>query len=208
MYGIENYLEFLTVGIILNLTPGLDTVYVMTKSISQGTKAGLYSTFGICTGALIQISLISFGLSELFKTYPIVLTVIQIAGAIYLTYLGIIHLLKKHTLLDNNTLQQKPIKYVNIYKQGMMVNLLNPKVSLFLLAFLPQFINPIYAGYSTPYLILGLSFLTTGTLACLVYSYSSALMTGILRKSPKMLNHINHIIGLLFIFLGIKILLF
>lgn len=134
MYGIINYEVFLLTGILLNLIPGADTMYIVGRSISQGRKAGVYSVFGIISGSLIHTLLVAFGLSIILTKSIMVFNIIKIAGVIYLVYLGIRMLLDK-TNASFSASESNKQNIRKIYVQGMLTSLTNPKVSMFFIAF-------------------------------------------------------------------------
>ena len=149
MFGIENYLGFTKAAILLNITPGSDTMYIITRSVSQGQKAGFYSVLGITSGALIHTLLAALGLSVLLANSPIAFMIVKYIGASYLCYLGFKMLTSKQAPLITNNVQDhkniatmKPFNYWQIYKLGVLTNTFNPKVALFFVAFFPQFIEP------------------------------------------------------------------
>lgn len=205
MYGIENYLGFLLSGIILNITPGSDTIYILTRSISQGRRAGIYSVLGITTGGLVHTFLAAFGLSIILAKSIIAFNIIKYAGAIYLVYLGIKMLTVKNIPLDNNSINIKKNDLFKIYRQGLLTNLLNPKVALFFLSLLPQFINPHHSEGSLPFLILGFTFMTTGTLWCFLLVYLASFISKTLRNNDKIGRIMQKLNGLIFIIMGVKI---
>jgi RhtB (resistance to homoserine/threonine) family protein len=205
MFGIENYIGFLIAGIILNLTPGSDTMYILTRSIAQGKKAGYYSVYGIVTGGLIHTMFASFGLSIILAKSALAFSIVKYCGVTYLIYLGIKMVKDKSNSFESNkNIERLDLK--KIYKQGVLTNVLNPKVALFFLAFLPQFINVDYAQGAIPFLLLGLTFMTTGTIWCLFLAYSSSLITETLRKNDKIAKTMQKLSGLIFIGLGLKLL--
>lgn len=206
MLGIDNYLGFIIAGVILNLTPGADTMYILTRSISQGKRAGIYSVYGIGTGVLIHTILASFGLSIILAKSATAFLIVKYMGVAYLIYLGIRMILTKSNTFDNDKQKLEKLDLVKIYRQGVITNVLNPKVALFFLAFMPQFINPQYAKGALPFLTLGLTFLTTGTVWCLFVSYSSSFITETLRRNDKIGKYMQKISGLIFIGLGLKLL--
>lgn len=205
--GIENYWGFLAAGIILNLTPGTDTMYILTRSIAQGTSAGIYSALGIMTGCLIHTLLASFGFSILLAKSPVTFIFVRYFGAAYLTYLGIKMITTKSKLFENSANGMENISLRKIYSQGVLTNVLNPKVALFFISFIPQFINPKYTDGPMPFLILGLTFVFTGTIWCLFLAYFSSLITRTLRNSDKTANLMQKVSGVVFIGLGIKIIM-
>ncbi|MFC0876163.1 LysE family translocator [Saccharicrinis sp. FJH2] len=206
MFGIENYLGFIAAGIILNLTPGTDTMYILTRSISQGRKAGIYSVLGITTGGLIHTVFASLGLSIILAESATAFAVVKYIGVTYLVYLGIKMILDKKNSFDNDNQKIEQLNLKKIYRQGVITNVLNPKVALFFLALLPQFINPDYASGTLPFMILGVTFMTTGTLWCLFLAFTASLITKTLRENDKTGMVMQKISGLIFIGLGIKLL--
>lgn len=213
MFGIENYLGFILAAILLNLTPGTDSVYIITRSISQGQKAGLYSVLGITSGSLIHTLLASLGLSVLLTSSPMAFMIVKYIGAVYLCYLGLKMLLSKPSNAIANSLSKDKVtgnryKIDNwqIYKQGVLTNLFNPKVALFFIAFFPQFIDANYAYGMVSFLILGLTFASTGLIWCSCLALLAARFSKKLRENPSVETILNKISGIVFVGLGIKLL--
>src|SRR4051812_46970427 len=185
MDEIINFQVFLVTAILLNLTPGTDTLYIISRSISQGRMAGVYSALGISAGIIVHTLLAAFGLSVVLMQSAFLFNVIKIIGAIYLAYLGMNMLLAKKTVSEQTSLPKQSNK--KIFLQGMMTNVTNPKVALFFLAFLPQFIHT-DAGVAVspiPFIILGLTFTLTGGIWCLITAYFSSMATSKLRGNAK-----------------------
>ncbi|MFB5253665.1 LysE family translocator [Bacillus mycoides] len=203
MYGIINYEVFLLTGILLNLIPGADTMYIVGRSISQGRKAGVYSVFGIITGSLVHTLLVAFGLSIILTKSIVLFNTIKVIGVIYLVYLGIKMILDKTNVAFRASSNKLNIR--KIYLQGLLTSLTNPKVSLFFIAFLPQFIDTKASG-PMPFIILGLTFTVTGLLWCLFVAYFSSYVTKKLRGNQKVGMILNKITGLIFIGMGLKLL--
>lgn len=204
MYGINHFEVFLLTGILLNLIPGADTMYIVGRSISQGRKAGVCSVLGIITGSLIHTLFVAFGLSIILIKSVFLFNAIKILGVMYLVYLGIRMLLDK----SNTAFQATKVDKLNIrkvYVQGILTSITNPKVSLFFLSFLPQFIYTNASG-PIPFLILGLTFTFTGLLWCLFVAYFSSYFTKKLRENRKIGVVLNKITGIIFIGMGIKLL--
>ncbi|WHY93130.1 LysE family translocator [Neobacillus cucumis] len=204
MYGITHYEVFLLTGILLNLIPGADTMYIVGRSMSQGRKAGVYSVLGIITGSLTHTLFVAFGLSMILVKSVFLFNIIKIIGVIYLVYLGIRMLLDKSNATFQATAPDK-LNIRKLYVQGLLTSLTNPKVSLFFIAFLPQFIDTKASG-PIPFLILGLTFTTTGLLWCLFVAYFSSYVTKKLRGNQKVGMVLNKITGMIFIGMGIKLL--
>ena len=205
MFGIINFEAFLIAGILLNLTPGSDTMYILGRSISQGKKAGLFSALGISSGALIHTIFAALGLSMILTQSATAFNIVKYLGAIYLIYLGI----KAITSIENRGFELKDdIKLISnrrIYLSGILTNVLNPKVALFFLAFLPQFIDPNYANSTISFIILGLAFVTTGTIWCLILALFSAKLTSRIKENYKLKGWLDKFTGVVFIFLGIRL---
>ena len=213
MFGIENYLGFILTGILLNITPGSDTMYIITRSVSQGKKAGLYSVLGIVSGILVHTVLAALGLSIILANSPLAFTIVKYIGASYLCYLGFKMLTSKSesVIADGlpNTeklVQAKTLNYKQIYKQGVLTNTFNPKVALFFIAFFPQFIDPSYAHSTVSFLILGLIFALTGLIWCLCLALLASRFSEKLRENPAIESMLNKFSGVVFIGLGIKLL--
>ncbi|MED1610232.1 LysE family translocator [Bacillus paranthracis] len=203
MYGIINYEVFLLTGILLNLIPGADTMYIVGRSISQGRKAGVYSVFGIITGSLVHTLLVAFGLSIILTKSIVLFNTIKVIGVIYLVYLGIKMILDKTNVAFEASSNKLNIR--KIYLQGLLTSLTNPKVSLFFIAFLPQFIDTKASG-PIPFIILGITFTVTGLLWCLFVAYFSSYVTKKLRGNQKVGMILNKVTGLIFIGMGLKLL--
>ncbi len=213
MFGIENYLGFILTGILLNITPGSDTMYIITRSVSQGKKAGLYSVLGIVSGILVHTVLAALGLSIILANSPLAFTIVKYIGASYLCYLGFKMLINRSesVIADNlpNTeklTQAKTLNYKQIYRQGVLTNTFNPKVALFFIAFFPQFIDPSYAHSTLSFLILGLIFALTGLIWCLCLALLASRFSEKLRENPAIESMLNKFSGVVFIGLGIKLL--
>jgi RhtB (resistance to homoserine/threonine) family protein len=205
MFGIENYLVFVISGIILNITPGNDTIYILARSISQGKKAGVISVLGISTGGLAHTIIASLGLSVILSKSIIVFEIIKYIGVVYLVYIGFKTIISKSNLFNNQNDIENSINYLQVYKQGFFTNLFNPKVALFFLSFLPQFINPNVNSTPIPFLILGGTFLTTGTIWCLFLAYASSFLSKLLRSNNKFNTVLQKTCGMIFIGLGLKL---
>lgn len=143
MLETQNLALFLVSCVLLNLTPGQDTLFIVGRSAAQGSRAGLISAFGIMTGVLVHTTLAAFGLSAVLAASALAFSMIKFAGAGYLICLGVGFLRQGRSLTDSATpTENSAIRLWVCYRQGILTNLLNPKVSLFFLSFLPQFVNP------------------------------------------------------------------
>jgi threonine/homoserine/homoserine lactone efflux protein len=204
MFGIEHYWVFLLSGLLLNITPGSDTLFIIGRTVSQGKTAGLLSVFGIITGAFAHTLLAALGLSAVLMHSAMAFNLVKWIGAGYLIYLGIKSILTKQEIGKEVGPDSEGTKR-NIYFQGLLTNLFNPKVALFYLAFLPQFVSADHSYGVLPFLLLGLTFITTGTLWCCLLVVIAGWMTRSVRKGSlgKVLNKVT---GVIFVSLGLKLL--
>lgn len=205
MFGIINFETFLIAGIILNLTPGADTMYILGRSIAQGKRAGVLSALGISTGSVFHIIFATLGLSIILAQSALAFEIVKYLGAAYLIFLGVKAVLKKADGKLELSQGGQTTDYGKIFLSGVLTNLLNPKVALFFLAFLPQFIDPGYAENALPFLILGMTFLITGTVWCLILALFASKLSNRIRKNPGIKKWLDKITGGIFIALGIKL---
>lgn len=205
MFGIINFEAFLIAGLILNLTPGADTMYILGRSIAQGKKAGILSALGISTGAIFHIIFATLGLSIILVKSATVFEIVKYFGAAYLMFLGLKTIFKKADGKFELSNESEGVSYRKIYLSGVLTNILNPKVALFFLAFLPQFIDPNYVQSSLPFLILGVTFLLTGTIWCLILALFASKLSDRIRKNYKIKMWLDKITGGIFVVLGIKL---
>ncbi len=205
MFGIENYPGFIIAAIILALTPGTDTMYILTRSAAQGKNAGLVSVAGIISGCVVHVLCAAFGLSMILSTSAVIFTMVKWAGALYLVYLGIKMFKEKNQVLHDSLNEHEPKALMKIYKQGIVTNILNPKVGLFFISFLPQFINQDHASGPLPFLYLGATFLVIGTIWTVFLAVAASYMTNTLRNNQRAENLLYKLSGIIFIGFGLKI---
>ena len=208
MTGIIHFETFLLTGILLNITPGNDTVFILSKSIGQGKKAGIVSALGIGTGSFIHTVLAALGLSLIIAKSMLLFNIIKYTGAAYIIYIGLKMLLDKNQLNTDFTHTNEKINYRTIYRDAIITNVLNPKVALFFIAFLPQFIEPGFSKTVWPFLLLGITFITTGTIWCLILAIFAAAIFRKLQQRKTVSDYIHKICGIALIALGIKVAFF
>ncbi|WP_349351641.1 LysE family translocator [Flagellimonas sp. MMG031] len=205
MFGIINFEAFLIAGLIMNLTPGADTMYILGRSIAQGKKAGILSVLGISTGAIFHIIFATLGLSIILAKSATAFVIVKYLGAVYLIFLGLKTIFKKPDGKFELSTESEIVNYRKIYLSGVLTNILNPKVAIFFLAFLPQFIDPNYVQSSLPFLILGITFLLTGTIWCFILALFASKLSDRIRKNYKIKMWLDKITGGIFVALGIKL---
>ena len=202
MPDTHSLLLFLAAGIALNLTPGPDMLYVAARSASEGRGAGAVSALGIAAGTLVHIALVALGLAALLAAVPVAYLVVRLGGAVYLIVLGIRALLARSAAPGASP---PPAPLGVIFRQGVVTNVLNPKVALFFLAFLPQFIDPARGRPALQIVALGLLFNTTGTLVNLAVAAGASGAAARLRRESRTGTMLQRITGGLFVALGLRL---
>ena len=204
MFGIHNFGLFLIAGVLLNLTPGPDTLYILGRSLAQGREAGVASAFGISFGTIFHTCAAALGLSAILATSAFAFVAIKLLGGAYLAFLGIKMILdrRRELTLPSNFRRRTTVA---AFRQGVLTNVLNPKVALFFLAFLPQFIDPASNMKVAAFIVLGLTFVTTGTIWCLVLAWFASSFSGRLRNNDGIAQWLNRTAGALFVLLGLRL---
>ncbi|MDD5460019.1 MAG: LysE family translocator [Methylococcales bacterium] len=203
MFGTHDLSVFIFSGLLLNITPGADSLYIITRSTSQGWRAGMAAAFGICAGCYIHIFAAAIGLSALLAASAVAFTLVKLIGALYLVYFGI-------TLIRNSQLSAQPVEplapvpLLTIFCQGFLTDILNPKVALFFLAFVPQFIESSSPNKALAFIFLGAIFSFNAMLWCLFLAWTAAHFAHITRRH-RSLPWFTRTLGGLFIFLGLKL---
>lgn len=199
---MELVLVFMAAALALNLTPGPDMLYVTARSVSDGRAAGVLSAFGIAAGTLFHIAALALGLAALLAAVPLAYDVVRIAGAIYLLVIGIQLIIRPQTAAVA-ALPRARLRV--IFMQAVITNVLNPKVALFFLAFLPQFVDRT-AGPPVPQiLLLGLLFNVQGTLVNVAVALVASRGSNWLRVSERRVAMLQRMTGALFVALGARL---
>ncbi len=209
MFGIHDLALFVVSGLLLNIMPGPDSLLIMTRSATQGWRAGSAAALGIGTGTFVHIFGAALGLSAILATSAAAFTVVKLAGAAYILYLAVGMLLSKRSEGTAAPLKIAPLPYRRIFAQGILTNVLNPKVALFFLAFVPQFIDANAPHKALAFLILGAIFNINGMLWChalaLFTAGFAAKSSARLKQNPAVAQWLNRATGGLFVWLGVKL---
>jgi threonine/homoserine/homoserine lactone efflux protein len=200
----SDFLFFAFASLMLNITPGADMLYVATRSTSQGVKAGIVSAFGITAGCVVHLLAAVLGLSAIIASSALAFSIIKYAGAVYLIYLGVSSFFSKQNVFGLNK-NLAPLPLIEIFRQGVITNVLNPKVALFFLAFLPQFIHPDKANAQWQILLLGSWFNLSGTIVNILVAVLFGKMGNWLAKKEWFIKWQQKITGLLLFGLGIRV---
>jgi threonine/homoserine/homoserine lactone efflux protein len=205
MLGTHDLWLFILSGLLLNITPGVDTLYIVGRSSTQGFRAGFVAALGIGTGCLVHILATTIGLSALLATSAMAFSIIKSIGACYLIYIGITILRSTQTPLHVKTkTAHQTLK--NIFWQGFLTNILNPKVALFFLAFLPQFVDITANNKAVSMLFLGILFDINGTIWNIIVAWLAMVFISKVQAHHTFALWFNRSIGALFLALGIKLL--
>lgn len=197
------FLTFLLAAFMLNIAPGPDMLYVIGRSVGQGRRAGAVSALGIFAGCWAHIIAAAVGIAALLRSSPVAFNVVRYAGAAYLLYLGLKIILQRSGSLEARELPSDSLN--SIFRQGVITNVLNPKVALFFLAFLPQFVDARRGSVAVQILTLGLIFNVGGTLVNLGVAYAGGTLGEVLRRSPRFAQAQKWFTGLVFIGLGARL---
>lgn len=203
MLGLETIILFIGASVMLALAPGPDNIFVMTQSMIKGAKPGVFVTLGLCTGLIFHTSAVALGVAAIFQTSIVAFNILKYVGAAYLLYLAYMSFKasSKSTVKADN----HDISLSKLYKRGIIMNITNPKVSIFFLAFLPQFTNPANGNVTIQIFMLGALFM----LCALVVFSSIAMMAGKLgnwfNKSENAESILNKAAGSIFGALAIKL---
>jgi threonine/homoserine/homoserine lactone efflux protein len=177
-------------------------LYVAVRSTSEGRAAGIVSSLGIATGTLFHITAVALGLSALLATVPVAYTAVRLAGAAYLIYLGVRAFVTRSTVVQRDVPRASLIA---IFRQGVITNVLNPKVALFFLAFLPQFVDSSRGNPAMQIVVLGLIFDTSGTIVNTVVALSASRAAERMRNGSRSAEILHKITGAIFVGIGLRL---
>jgi threonine/homoserine/homoserine lactone efflux protein len=205
MFGIHDLALFVVSGLLLNIMPGPDSLLIMTRSATQGWRAGSAAALGIGTGTLVHIFGAALGLSAVLATSAAAFTVVKFAGAAYILYMAFGLLTSGKAGSATLPAALPPLPYRKIFAQGFLTNVLNPKVAIFFLAFVPQFIHPDAAHKALAFIILGCIFNFNGMLWCNSLAIFTARASARIALDPRFALWLKRGTGGLFVWLGVKL---
>ena len=205
MMPIETLTAFFTTSVLLALAPGPDNLFVLTQSALHGKLAGLLVTIGLCTGLIMHTSAVAFGVAVIFQVSIIAFTMLKLFGAGYLLFLAWGAFRAPATQIKSEIGNGQGLRLKELYWRGIIMNVTNPKVSIFFLAFLPQFADPARNSMTLQIIILGCVFI----LSTLLVFGTIALLAGMIRNwlvhSDKAQIIMNRVAGMVFIILALKL---
>lgn len=202
------WMLFLGAALALNISPGPDLIYVISRTIAQGTKVGLASAAGLWTGAFIHVIAVAFGLSTILMTSAKTFTAIKYVGAAYLAYLGVQALRSKGLNFAPPSSKEPNVTIAQAYRQGILVDVLNPKVAIFFMAFLPQFIRPDHGNPTIQLVGLGALVVLVAIPVESFFVVAASRTTCFFRQHPGTSVCLDRILGSILVTLGIRLALF
>ena len=209
MMTVDNLGLFIASGVLLNLSPGPDVLYIVSQSVRSGVKAGLAAVMGITAGCCVHMAAAAFGVGLLLATSSMAFNVLKWVGAAYLVYMGVQLLWSRTKDQALDALQpHAPADVVDLKKiffKGCVTNLLNPKVALFFLAFVPQFIPVQAADPTLTFVLLGCLFNLNGLLVGMAWASVAAGLAQRMSRVQKNLQRLDRIAGLMFVGFGVKL---
>jgi threonine/homoserine/homoserine lactone efflux protein len=205
MFGIHDLALFIAAGLLLNITPGADFLFILGRSAGYGFGAGVRAALGVTAGCCVHITAAALGLSALLATSAIAFTAVKWVGAAYLVYLGVALLRKRGALAARLGAERQATSRQRIFWQGFLTNVLNPKVALFFLAFVPQFIDAGSPAKIQAFFLLGAVFSINGTAWNVLVAWSAAALVRKLDVTARIGRWVNRVLGALFLALGVKL---
>jgi threonine/homoserine/homoserine lactone efflux protein len=205
MFGIHDLGLFIVAGLLLNFTPGADFLYILGRGAAGGFGAGVWAALGVGAGCCLHILAAALGLSALLAASAVAFTAVKWVGAGYLIYLGIALMRSRGALGAHAVQRRESASPRRVFWQGFLTNALNPKVALFFLAFVPQFIDSGSATKIQAFLVLGAIFNTTGTAWNIFVAWSAAALARRLEVTERIGRWVNRCLGALFVALGVRL---
>ena len=206
MTDLNYWLVFFTAAIALNVSPGPDLIYILSRTIAQGSKVGLASAAGVCSGAIVHVLAAAFGLSAILAASATAFSIVKYVGAAYLLYLGVQALKSQGNTLEL-TAQKETITVTpwQAFRQGVLVDVLNPKAAIFFMAFLPQFVRQDHGNSSLQLVVLGLLVILVAIIIESLFVLAAARSTNFFRRNPRASVWLDRTLGTIFISLGIRL---
>lgn len=205
MFGTTDLALFIISGLLLNVTPGQDVAYIVSRGASRGWKTGAIAALGVGTGCFVHVFSAALGLSAILATSATAFTVVKLAGAAYLVWIGIAMWRENGNGHAEKQARAARESLRRTFTQGFLTNALNPKVALFFLAFLPQFVAADASCKPLAFLFLGIVFTINGTFVNLTYAWTAARTAALFNGGGKYRTWIKRTVGTLFLGLGVRL---
>lgn len=203
MLPIETVILFLTASVALAFAPGPDNIFVLTQSALYGRKAGFLVTLGLCTGLLVHTAAVSLGVAAIFQTSVLAFNLLKIVGALYLLYLAYQAFRAGASSIEEGEGPQWPWR--KLYSRGIIMNITNPKVAIFFLAFLPQFADPARGSVTVQMLLFGAMFIVATLLVFGSIAWFAGFLGEWLKGSARAQIIMNRVAGTVFAGLALRL---
>lgn len=204
MVSVDTIITLGLTSVLLSLAPGPDNIFVLTQSALYGRRCGLFITLGLCTGLLFHTTVVAFGVAAIIQSSTWAFSALKLSGAAYLSYLAWQAFNAPVERVDDQT-QKLTASPARFYQRGIIMNITNPKVSIFFLAFLPQFTTPEAGPVAAQITVFGLIFLLSALLIFSLIALLAALIGRWLTRSDRAQKYLNRIAGLVFVGLALKL---
>ncbi|MFB6320183.1 LysE family translocator [Saccharicrinis sp. FJH54] len=205
MFDLTSLLFFLGSSVLIILAPGPDIIFTVTQGLSNGKRAGITTAMGLASGNLVHTSAAALGLSVLFKTSPVAFWILKIAGAVYLFYLAYMSIKHRN---DSLNISGSVTKKDNLFWRGFLMNIMNPKVALFFIAFLPRFVDPDLGKVMLQFIVLGVIFAFQVVVVFGSAGYFAGTFGEMLREHNNFSRNMNVISAVVFTGIAISLLFF
>ena len=205
MLEFQTIIMFMSASILLALAPGPDIIFVLTQSMTKGSRSGIVIALGLCSGLIFHTSAVALGVAVIFQTSIIAFTILKCVGAAYLLYLA--YMAFKDASKSKLEAQNAPVDLLSLYKRGILMNITNPKVSIFFLAFLPQFTNPEQGSITPQIFSLGALFMLSALMVFSLVSLLSARIGAWFMQTQNGEKILNRLSGTIFAALAVKLVL-
>ena len=199
------WLLFFSAALVINISPGPDLLYILSRTIANGQRVGMASSIGVGTGALVHVAAAALGVSAILATSIIAFSVVKYIGAAYLIYLGIKSLHNAGVNLESATKYTVVVSPRAAFKQGILVDIFNPKAAIFFMAFLPQFVRPEIGAIPLQLLGLGMLVILMGVIVEFLFILLASKASDLLRSNKSISIWLDRILGTIFISLGIRL---
>ncbi|MGC3874525.1 LysE family translocator [Halomonas sp. GXIMD04776] len=205
MIDLGYWSVFLGAAIVLNISPGPDLIYILSRTIANGRRIGIASSLGVCSGAFVHVVAAAAGISAILMTSAVAFMVVKYIGGAYLIYLGIQALRSSGASFDAARVSKKPVTAWRAYKQGVMIDVLNPKVAIFFMAFLPQFVRADAGPVALQLILLGLAVNIIAVIIECSIVLLAARTTTFFRNSSRLSKWLDRVLGTVLVALGVRL---
>jgi threonine/homoserine/homoserine lactone efflux protein len=200
---LDTLLTFIAASVLLSLAPGPDNIFVLMQSAMHGRRAGLFITLGLCTGLIVHTSLVALGVAALLVVSTVAFTILKLVGAAYLVYLAVLSWRAPASAVDGSS--APPLSLRQYYLRGIVMNITNPKIAIFFLAFLPQFAHPEAGSMTSQLLVLGGLFIISAWLVFSLIAVLAGWLAGALARSAQAQIRLNRLAALVFFGLAARL---